>query len=43
VAFLEAARTGQPAVRLHEIDNVTLAILPIVESLRTGSPVRLAA
>ncbi len=43
VEFLEAARTGQPAVRLHEIDNVTLATLAIVESLRTGSPVRLAA
>jgi predicted dehydrogenase len=43
VEFLEADRTGQPAVRLQEIDNVTLATLAIVESLRTGRPVRLAA
>ena len=43
VEFLEAARTGQPAVKLQEIDNVTLATLAIVESLRTGRPVRLAA
>ena len=39
VEFVRAARTGQPAVSLSEIDNVTLATLLIVESLRTGRPV----
>jgi predicted dehydrogenase len=37
--FLRAVRTGQPPLRLSEIDNVTLATLAIVESLRTGRPV----
>jgi predicted dehydrogenase/threonine dehydrogenase-like Zn-dependent dehydrogenase len=41
VAFLEAVRTGRPAVALSTIDNVTLATLAVVESLRTGRPVRL--
>lgn len=40
-AFLNAVRTGQPAVGLHEINNVTLATLATVESLRIGLPVRL--
>jgi predicted dehydrogenase len=41
VEFLQAVRTGRPAVPLPEIDNVTMATLAIVESLRTGRPVRL--
>jgi predicted dehydrogenase len=40
-AFLDAVRTGRPPTGLAEIDNVTLASLAIVESLRTGQPVRL--
>ena len=43
VEFVKAVRTGRPAVALSAIDNVTLATLAIVESLRTGRPVRLAA
>ena len=39
--FLTAACTGRPALGLDEIDNVTLACFAIVESLRTGRPVRL--
>ena len=42
-AFLRATRTGDPALSLGEIDNVTLATLAIVESLRTGRSVRLAS
>ncbi|HUA49262.1 MAG TPA: bi-domain-containing oxidoreductase [Solirubrobacteraceae bacterium] len=42
-AFLRAARTGEPAMELAEIENTTLATLAIVESLRTGRPVRLVA
>jgi predicted dehydrogenase len=38
-AFLTAVRTGQPAQSLEEIDNVTLATLAVVESLRTQRPV----
>ncbi len=41
-AFLRATRTGDAALALGEIDNVTLATLAIVESLRTGRSVRLA-
>jgi len=41
-AFLRATRTGDPALALGEIDNVMLATLAIVESLRTGRSVRLA-
>jgi len=41
-AFLRATRNGEPALALSEIDNVTLATLAIVESLRTGRTVRLA-
>ncbi len=41
VAFLQAVRSGKAAVKLSEIDNVTLATLAIVESLRSGCPVRL--
>jgi predicted dehydrogenase len=41
-AFLRATRTGEPPIELAEIENVTLATLAIVESLRTGRPVRLA-
>jgi predicted dehydrogenase len=39
--FLEAVRSGHPTQSLDEIDNVTLATLAIVESLRTHRPVRL--
>jgi predicted dehydrogenase len=42
-AFLRAARSGEPAIGLAELDNVSLATLAIVESLRTGRPVRLGA
>ena len=42
-AFLHAARTGEPAMAPAEIANVTLATLSIVESVRTGCPVRLGA
>ncbi len=40
-AFVRAVQTGEPAMALAEIDNVTLATLAVVESLRTGQPVRL--
>jgi predicted dehydrogenase len=40
--FLRAVRTGGPALALEDIDNVTLATLALVESLRTGRPVRVA-
>jgi predicted dehydrogenase len=40
-AFLRATRTGDAALALGEIANVTLATLAIVESLRTGRSVRL--
>ena len=40
-AFMQAARTGEPAMASAEIANVTLATLSIVESLRTGCTVRL--
>jgi predicted dehydrogenase len=39
--FLEAVRSGHPTQSLNDIDNVTLATLAIVESLRTHRPVRL--
>jgi polar amino acid transport system substrate-binding protein len=42
-AFVAAVQTGQPPVALAELDNVTLATLAIVESTRTGEPVRLGA
>jgi len=42
-AFLEGIRTGKAAVDLEEIENVSVATLAIVESLRTGEPVRLNA
>jgi predicted dehydrogenase len=42
-AFLRATRTGDAALALGEIANVTLATLAIVESLRTGRSVRLGA
>jgi predicted dehydrogenase len=42
-AFLRATRTGDAALALGEIDNVTLATLAIVESLRTGRSVRLTS
>ena len=41
VEFVKAVQTGRPAVTLSAIDNVTLATLAVVESLRTGRPVRL--
>jgi len=42
-AFFEGIRTGRPPVGLAEIENVSVATLAIVESLRTGEPVRLNA
>ena len=40
-AFLRAVEHGEPPVALDEVANVSLATLGIVESLRTGRPVRL--
>jgi hypothetical protein len=42
-AFLGAIRTGKAPVDLGEIENVSIATLAIVESLRTGETVRLNA
>ena len=42
LAFIEAVRTGRPAVELGELANVSLATMAIVESLRTGRMVRLS-
>jgi predicted dehydrogenase len=41
-AFLDGARRGTPPIPLEELANVSLATLAVVESLRTGRPVRLA-
>jgi len=40
-AFLRAVESGEPPVALDEVANVSLATLAVVESLRTGRPVRL--
>jgi predicted dehydrogenase/threonine dehydrogenase-like Zn-dependent dehydrogenase len=40
-AFVEGVRAGRPPVPLAEVANVSLATLAIVESMRTGVPVRL--
>jgi predicted dehydrogenase len=40
-AFVDGARSGRPPVALEQIENVSLATLAVVESLRTGLPVRL--
>jgi predicted dehydrogenase len=40
-AFVAGVRSGQPPVPLAEVANVSLATLAIIESLRTGLPVRL--
>ena len=41
-AFLEGIARGEPPVSLQEVYNVSAASLAVVESLRTGLPVRLA-
>jgi predicted dehydrogenase/threonine dehydrogenase-like Zn-dependent dehydrogenase len=41
--FVSGVRAGRPAIALAEIANSTLATLAVVESLRTGRPVRLEA
>jgi predicted dehydrogenase/threonine dehydrogenase-like Zn-dependent dehydrogenase len=41
-AFLAGARAGRAPVALDELANVSLATLAVVESLRTGRPVRVA-
>jgi hypothetical protein len=41
-AFIEGAARGEQPVPVAEIGNVNLATLAIVESLRTGRPVRVA-
>jgi hypothetical protein len=41
-AFVAGATRGEQPVPLREIANVRLATLAIVESLRTGRPVRVA-
>jgi polar amino acid transport system substrate-binding protein len=38
-AFVEGARAGAYPVPLEEVENVSLATIAIVESLRTGRPV----
>ena len=40
-AFLRAVEHGEPPVALDELANASLATLAVVESLRTGRPVRL--
>jgi len=40
-AFVRAVESGEPPVPLDEVANVSLATLAVVESLRTGRPVRL--
>lgn len=40
-AFVQGIRSRVPPVPLAEVANVSLAVLAVVESLRTGSPVRL--
>jgi predicted dehydrogenase len=42
-AFVAAAEQGAPPVALDEVRNVSLATLAVVESLRSGRPVRLDA
>jgi predicted dehydrogenase/threonine dehydrogenase-like Zn-dependent dehydrogenase len=42
-AFVEGVRSGHAPVALAEVANVSLATLAIVESMRTGVPVRLTA
>jgi predicted dehydrogenase len=42
-AFLRAVESGEPPVALDEVANVSLATLAVVESLRTGRPVRLGS
>lgn len=40
-AFLRAVERGEPPVPLEEVANVSSATLALVESMRTGRPVRL--
>ena len=40
-AFVDGVRRGTSPVSLDEVVNVSLATLAIVESLRTGAPVRI--
>jgi predicted dehydrogenase len=40
-AFLEGIRIGIPPIPLDELENVSLAALAVVESLRTGATVRI--
>jgi predicted dehydrogenase/threonine dehydrogenase-like Zn-dependent dehydrogenase len=42
-AFLDAVRRGVPLVALEEIENVSLAALAVVESLRSGATVGVRA
>jgi predicted dehydrogenase len=41
-AFLRGAESGELPVPLPEIENVSLATLAVIESLRTGTTIRLA-
>jgi predicted dehydrogenase len=43
VAFLEGVRSGRPPIPLDDLENVTLATLATVESLRTGGPVTITS
>jgi predicted dehydrogenase len=40
-AFVQALRAGRPPVPLEEVENVSLATIAAVESMRTGAAVRL--
>ena len=42
-AFVEGVRLGTAPIPADELENVSLATLAAVESLRTGGPVTLAA
>lgn len=42
-AFVDGVRRGAHPVPLAEVENVSLATIAIVESLRTGAPVRVSA
>jgi predicted dehydrogenase len=41
-AFVQAVQKGEPPVDLGDLENVSLATLAVVDSMRTGEPVRLS-
>jgi predicted dehydrogenase len=42
-AFIDGVRLGKPPVPIREIGNVTVATFCVIESLRTGLPVRIGS